>query len=113
MLAVDGKEAGPDRRERARTISPAMTSTSLVAVATVVPASMAANVGRSAAAPVMATQTTSAGMAASSQAASRPTPQLWEPPSPDRGDHSHPGAPKRSASARKPAMSRPATTPTT
>ncbi len=65
----------PESCARARTTSPAMTSTSLVAVATVVPASMAARVGRSAAAPVMATQTTSAGMAASSHAASRPIPQ--------------------------------------
>ena len=46
-----------------------------MAVATVVPASRAARVGRGAAAPVMATQTTSAGRAAISQAASSPTPQ--------------------------------------
>ena len=49
-----------------------MTRTSLVAVATVAPASIAASVGRIAAAPVIATQTTSASIAAISQAASMP-----------------------------------------
>ena len=107
-----GRRRDPDRRERARTISPAMTSTSLVAVATVVPASMAANVGRSAAAPVMATQTTSAGMAASSQAASRPTPQLWGTSIPGSGATTATrAAPKRSASARKPPLPQPGSDP--
>ena len=70
-----GMMRAPAAAARALTSSPAMTRTSLVAVATVAPASIAASVGRRAAAPVIATQTTSASMAAISQAASMPTAQ--------------------------------------
>src|SRR5476649_1330496 len=90
-----------------------MTRTSFVAVATVLPASIAASVGCSAAAPVMATQTTSASMAAMSHAASSPEAQPDGSSSPAGGVTTAVRVtPNRAATASSAATSLPATAPT-
>ena len=103
----------PAEAARARTSSPAITSTSLVAVATRRPASRAASVGRSAAAPVIATQTTSASIAAMSHAASIPDAQPGGSVAFASGATTAMRGPaNRSATTARPAASRPATAPT-
>src|ERR1700722_1673364 len=108
-----GMMCAADSDARARTSSPAMTRTSLVAVATVAPASTAASVGRSAAAPVMATHTTSASIAAISQAASMPTAQPGGSEAPAAGFTSAIRlTPNCAATAPRATASRPPTMPT-
>ena len=62
-------------RARSRTSGPPMMSDSLLASASVVPASSAASVGRSPTAPVMPLRTTSQAIAAASVEASSPRPE--------------------------------------
>ena len=69
-----GRIRAPDAAARARTSSPAMTSTSLVAVATVRAASSAASVRQQRRGAGIATQTTSDSIAAISHTASIPAP---------------------------------------
>ena len=108
-----GMMRAPDAAARALTISPAMTRTSFVAVATVRPASIAASVGRIAAAPVIATQTTSASIAAISQAASIPLAHPEGSPADASGyTRAVRATLNRVATASRAAASRPATAPT-
>ena len=108
-----GISRAPRARARSVTSSPAITSTSLVAMATSVPASRAARVGRRAAAPLIPTQTTSAGTAATSHAAAIPVPQPGGSAAPGGGATTAAWRRrKRSTSADSAITSWPATAPT-
>ncbi len=75
-----GRSSASCRRASAVTICPAITSTSLFAMAIALPARAAASDGASPAAPTVATTTTSTAGCAAISAISAHSARIWSPP---------------------------------